>query len=985
MPRKTHLTKLHNKKLSPSVRISTRSTPASTRNNNAMAPSKSAQSTSKSPKRKSSEVPLTSLTASPIRRSKTTKDPIKTNAITTASATHPFSDTSTLQKPNFISPNRTPRTHSKGHLKSNTTSPKSKARSTNKSKSLPPAPLFSGTNPPSASKKSTQQSIQTSLFNSISVKQEKLSTTTSNMDYKTTSKDDIEDNIDLADSNGAALDTNHGRNVKTDERSDLEYVDGENIYENDTGIHEVLNSDIPRNVDGKHSDEVTLNTTEKGKTEGPRQVEQDGSNSSDSELEVLKVVTGKINQIDIDDDSNDDSSEEEASVEDEPEEDAGSFVEEDMVVSRKTYKINRPVTTETYVITPHTTVDDGLQFAISRQPSLSEPMDADPKSDTDDDYDGKSTPIIDDSATQPPPLSTTSYKSILKNNPTSNKIQTSILPVEDQASRLKALKDNKMLQVAEAKCFRNHYSRYQVVMKAAKNPLTQEKYYLDAIDNMLTMIQLKGCEKICILPYKQKDKGKPFLTSITKLPQRLTDLEIYISNLKYQSRTINSKGQEKEVYLNVLLGHDAEPQEMLSDVSASLQWATPPVKLYRPENQAEVVTTVGWLLFSSWQMECKRIGALLTTQSGYHITARYRQISNVKTMPTFKGATTEIIKKTRAVHIECDMDIAKHVERFLTRYNGSTHDRRPRFPNGAPMRFISELQRGKLNTADTLKISMVASKQYQFVTEGLRYCALEGLMGDIDARFNLEETSDAGSTTRATSLRRLLLDINVHQDGFTNHYLFHSVEILKDEIVVLFLGKFKEEAKHLAAHLYPYMKWKFGSSLIRNYFDMATAKQYQGNDWDPVKWGVDTQLTKDLTNILQDDYFVSDTIFDFSNMQEGQRTDSDAVSVAMSVDCDANSIATIGGRSLDNSSSDSDNQSTSSPTRTRSIAFSSLQHNNSKENSAAAKKKAKGKSNKNGMSDAALLALLRNSISDDEEFAKAALALKARRAGQGDE
>ena len=352
-------------------------------------------------------------------------------------------------------------------------------------------------------------------------------------------------------------------------------------------------------------------------------------------------------------------------------------------------------------------------------------------------------------------------------------------------------------------------------------------------------------------------------------------------------------------YVDVLVAHDLEPEAMVNDVRDTLECMTPKINIYLKENQSEIVKSVGWLFLSTWHMDGKEMGKILSATTGVVCTCRYRQISNVKLMTPFKGARQEIIKATKAIHVETDETKFRKVKKFMENYNSST---RPRFVNGALLRFVPEFQPNKMTTTVKNSIFNLAHMQYQACSGGTKYAPIEGLMGELGQKVQLQDQD-------VTTIREIILSIPSHDDPQRFPFLFHALEHLKDGPVVIYQTTVHDEASYMAEHMVEFLKWKHGKKFVKQFFDLEVLREKKQSKWDQDAWGVISSEDKEFAAVVNDNYFVTNKMsFDLSAMQrEGKKKQGDENSSATSYHLNDTDIQTIASGGSDNSITSNNN------------------------------------------------------------------------------
>jgi len=105
--------------------------------------------------------------------------------------------------------------------------------------------------------------------------------------------------------------------------------------------------------------------------------------------------------------------------------------------------------------------------------------------------------------------------------------------------------------------------------------------------------------------------------------------------------------------------------------------------LWQQSIDAEQVTEIGWLLYSSRQQDEKRVAELLSHCTEEKIGACWRLIMTSANVRRNKGPNEPKPPEVRALHLECDSAVAQHAKHKIARlYSSST----TLFPEGTKMR-----------------------------------------------------------------------------------------------------------------------------------------------------------------------------------------------------------------------------------------------------------------------------------------------------------
>jgi len=136
-----------------------------------------------------------------------------------------------------------------------------------------------------------------------------------------------------------------------------------------------------------------------------------------------------------------------------------------------------------------------------------------------------------------------------------------------------------------------------------------------------------------------------------------------------------------QFYCNIILATSKSPAELRDMIALHLRDNR--MGLWQQSIDAEQVTEIGWLLYSSRQQDEKRVAELLSHCTEEKIGACWRLIMTSANVRRNKGPNEPKPPEVRALHLECDSAVAQHAKHKIARlYSSST----TLFPEGTKMR-----------------------------------------------------------------------------------------------------------------------------------------------------------------------------------------------------------------------------------------------------------------------------------------------------------
>jgi hypothetical protein len=163
-----------------------------------------------------------------------------------------------------------------------------------------------------------------------------------------------------------------------------------------------------------------------------------------------------------------------------------------------------------------------------------------------------------------------------------------------------------------------------------------------------------------------------------------------------------------QFYCNVILATSKTPANFCDAITLHL--CDNRMGLWQHSIDAEQVTEIGWLLYSSRQQDDKRVADLLTHCTGEKIGAHWRLIQNSINVRSNKGPHDQKKPEVRALHLECDSMVAQHAKHKIARlYSSNTTS----FPDRTKMRLIPPIST-IISQQSKAKYGLVVAKQEAF-------------------------------------------------------------------------------------------------------------------------------------------------------------------------------------------------------------------------------------------------------------------------------
>jgi hypothetical protein len=270
--------------------------------------------------------------------------------------------------------------------------------------------------------------------------------------------------------------------------------------------------------------------------------------------------------------------------------------------------------------------------------------------------------------------------------------------------------------------------------------------------------------------------------------------------------------------MRIWLGHDKDPEMLQSD----LKWwmRDQQYDLYRRSVQAENISIIGWLLYSTRSVNCASLQLALEKRfdNKYEVGCRYRMISLGK-----KGGIPRD-QQVRAIHIECDSSIQQDLKLALSKIYPSVKN--VDYPNGVGMRLVPEMN-AMISPETRQNVTRLRVRQDNFQQQ---------VMSAITWDFTAVDFVDPKI---GRSLRALIM--NIHSREHAGQQLFHSVDETwnNNGFQFSFFPNVETEARSIMMALLPFLVHHYSETAAK-WFSASAQRRAVGAEWDHEKGCVKT-------------------------------------------------------------------------------------------------------------------------------------------------
>ena len=376
---------------------------------------------------------------------------------------------------------------------------------------------------------------------------------------------------------------------------------------------------------------------------------------------------------------------------------------------------------------------------------------------------------------------------------------------------------------------RTEQFRYDVkVHIPACGPGQQMPTLCTAIEAFINMLKTQD-EKLVVYPWAEGSKDET-LEEAEDLPTQMTGL------LKYCPRAYAAM-KERDLYFSMYLGHELSFAELHTNINHVLSdtrsgW-------YRKQLQCQDAEVIGWLLYTTNDMDLVELMRKLLTRYGVTVGLRWRAIAPYT--PT---------GKISAVHIEVNKKTANRDRAILKQIYSSTATS---FPLSIKARLVPTLDQARGMDSGN-KIARLRTRQAVFLHNVSR-------QQDYSiATLDYEDKQLEGKT-----LRDLLMEMKVKDKPTTPLFVSVDKHWASKGFVFQMTTTNEEEASQRIRSLLPYLIGTMESKYhvqIRKMFSLEALQSEQTCKWDTEKQMViweDDALLDDLLGGSDKDYDFPDT------------------------------------------------------------------------------------------------------------------------------
>jgi hypothetical protein len=354
---------------------------------------------------------------------------------------------------------------------------------------------------------------------------------------------------------------------------------------------------------------------------------------------------------------------------------------------------------------------------------------------------------------------------------------------------------------------------------------------------------LSSDDQAQIYPWFGKhDKNHSRIKSTSETPKSVSSFRIYANKV-----FIGASNKVLTIYPNVRIGHEKPLKDIRRDMRDWLMEGTQ--GLFYKMLQAESSSEVGWLLYSTRDMDHGALADEMSDILGFNLGLRWKVIDI-----GVRGTIPES-QKVMALSVEVEQNHRLQYQRKLISMYGRAVKEVHEYPNGVRLRFVKQ-KSDCYNTNEKGKIDRLRQRQQLFNKSIQRTQTWDIMILDHSIEPGVQPT-----------LRQMIMEINSRK--FPGTPLFHSVDLDKQGsgFVFQFSAAMKDEAECMANCLLPYLIYQYPLADVPSFFTDLAVSRCEYLKYNPDTGMVEDKEFKDSNENDLDNEELRGFEFDFSAME----------------------------------------------------------------------------------------------------------------------
>jgi len=314
-------------------------------------------------------------------------------------------------------------------------------------------------------------------------------------------------------------------------------------------------------------------------------------------------------------------------------------------------------------------------------------------------------------------------------------------------------------------------------------------------------------EKLTLIPWK-KFTTEPRLPPGTDTPNSLTKLVKYLHRIY-----LPKKAEGTTIYPMMFIGHDIpfdDLREALQPWFSSMNYG-----MFYNMLQVEDAADVGWLLYSTREMDAGALADEIGDAIGHNVGLRWKNINSGT-----KNATGKSLVKALTIEVSAKK---KHAcSRELIKLYSRTIKEPQAYPNLVRLRFV-KLKKDAINKAEKSKMDKLRERQKKFLEEICSQVSYDVIQ--------LDYSSNPGITP---SLRQMIMSLKLTEKEIP---IFHNVDMdwRQEGFTFQFSPYLRDDAETTINTLLPLLKHYFPEVEVESNFTDDAIERCQYMQWSDEK------------------------------------------------------------------------------------------------------------------------------------------------------
>ena len=345
--------------------------------------------------------------------------------------------------------------------------------------------------------------------------------------------------------------------------------------------------------------------------------------------------------------------------------------------------------------------------------------------------------------------------------------------------------------------------------------------------------------KLALLPWKEASNLEPLTTS-TSIPNTITTMNKYLQKL-----FVPKKGTERTIYPHIRIGHDIDFHTIREDIYSWVNNCGHGI--FYNMLQAEDAVEIGWLLYSTREMDAGALADEVIDAIGCNIGLRWKVISTGS-----KQISQD--NMVRALAVECSAKLKWRCQNRLLKLYSRAMKAVKEYPNGIRLRFV-KVKKSAVNSTEKSKMDKLRGRQKDF---------LNAIMTTtIDEIVQIDYSPEAG---KQPTLRQMIMELK----SVSNVPLFHCVDLdwRMEGFTFQYAPNLQEEVETTLHTLLPLLHHYYPDADVMSHFLAGTETRCMYMKWDDTKQMIVDTMAPNETEEIESEENLVGFYFDMTGMND---------------------------------------------------------------------------------------------------------------------